>query len=149
MIVKGVVDETGEVIDGVEVVYVEFIIYESGNGQCDERFYDSTGEEWHLDEGATFRVTFRLTVTDGQGFDFATGYSGDAADFGDEDTGLVLVGGEAEQITDGECADGNCGPTLSPPAPVPCDNNGDSTGSSSALSIPLTRSELSGFNPVE
>lgn len=135
--------------DTVEVMEVEFTIFEPGPGECDQRFYDKANDTWYFDEGSVYLITFRLTVDDAQGFNFVSGAGGAATFDNFTDNGLTLVGGQAKQITDGACADGVCGPVPGDKIQPSCDNNTPGTGSGAALSLPLRTSELVGFTPVE
>ncbi|NVB38695.1 type IV pilin biogenesis protein [Pseudenhygromyxa sp. WMMC2535] len=142
---------TGLAVDGiqqaVEVFYVTFTIYEPGEQSCDSRWYDDEANEWVYDRGATYEVTFRLVVEDGQAFDFQNGYTlpgtyGDG--FG---SGGGLEGPVVEQV--GECTDGNCGAVLTTPDYSPCDPNESAPPVGGMTSIQTGSSELNGFTPLE
>ena len=55
-------------MEGVEVYYVEYTIYEPGDQSCDDAWYDPDTEEWIFDAGSTYTIRLRLTVRDGEGF---------------------------------------------------------------------------------
>jgi hypothetical protein len=154
IMMRGVVDTTGEtpqVVEGVEVAEITYFVYEPPTESCDPRFYDSDSGTWHHDEGATFRIAFRLTVDSTSGFNFQTGASEDAVDFADPgmQRGLTLVGIEQDRSA-GACEDGNCGPQPSAEPNVACDNNDDSPPSSStSYAIPISARQLQAFTPVE
>jgi len=161
--VTGVVDESttgGEepptVIDGVEVYFVEFTVYEPPQAICDPNFYDPTTQQWFQDPGATYVITFRLTADVASGFDLVNGAGGGGgggggpADFGAGfETGLTLA--SVQQIGSGNCPEGDCGPQLGNPSSAPCNNNaGGNAGSfGGRAALTVSHSELSGFTPVE
>ena len=147
--VTGLVDEDGDVVEGVEVLYMTFTVYELGDQSCDEHWYDPEEKAWQIDPGSTYEIKFRLTVTDE--FDFTAGatVSGDYGDgFGEAGGGLAgpIVG----QVTDGDCEGGLCGPYLGVSANRPCDpDDTEGTGAGDPTTIPLGWSELDGFSPLE
>ena len=136
------------VLDEAEVVEITFTVYEPGEGMCDPRWYDDRRGEWVTDRGATYELSFQLFANDGGGFDFLRGYQGDTVDFDEDfDTGLVMTA--PRQITTPICRDGNCGPTGEPPGLPPCDNGGGSGEPGRVLSVPLSRTEIMSFTPIE
>ncbi len=135
--------------DSIEIMEVEFTIYEPGPGECDPRFYDKNNDTWYFDEGSVYRITFRLTVDDAQGFNFVTGAGGAATFDNFTNNGLTLVGGQADQIRDGTCQDGVCGPVPGDKTQPSCDNNSPGASGGASLSLPLRSAELVGFTPVE
>jgi hypothetical protein len=157
--VSGVIDETTAaeeqptIIDGIEVYFVEYTMYEPPSAECDPAWYEAATETWHQDPGSSYRVTFRLTSTVSAGFNFQTGASTGGAgepDFGAGfQTGLVLE--SVEQLdAGGNCADGQCGPQVGTSAAQPCDLNEGASGiPSSAFALTVQQSELAGFTPVE
>jgi len=139
-----------QVIDGVEVISVTYTLYEPPTKVCDDRFHDKNSGVWYTDEGATFEVTFQLTAIAGKGFDFTQGAAGGPAEFPDGvSTGLVLE--SVTQVSDGACADGNCGPRIAAPSMAPCDNNGSpgSVGETSGFAVAIDARVISGFSPIE
>ena len=84
-------------------------------------------------------------LDDAAGFDLVGGW-GNKADV-DGDKGLTLQ--SVAQLTDGACADGNCGPVIATPAPVPCDNNAGGGAFTGAFTVPINQTEVVGFTPVE
>lgn len=156
--VTGVVDEdtVGEglspvLLDGVEVFYIEFTVYEPPSAECDSDWYDNASGQWYQDPGQTYVVTFRLTNTSGTPFDLAAGASDNTdIDFGGSFGGTGLVLDSVTQLGGSDCQDGDCGANPTPPGPTPCDNNDTpSTSNTSAFSLTVRQSELSGFTPVE
>jgi hypothetical protein len=153
--VTGVVDNGGPepvVVDGVEVYYVTYYIYEPSSGECDPRFYDTANREWYPDRGSTYELTFRLAADTNSGFEFNNGASGggSVADFEPGfDAGLQLV--SVEQSNDGSCDSGNCGAKVSPQPFVPCDNNPpeDEDVPTSSFAVPMGSKTLEAFTPIE
>ncbi len=154
IVMRGVVDNSGEtpqVVEGVEVAEITYFVYEPPSESCDPRFYDADSGTWHHDEGATFQIEFRLSVDSESGFNFQDGASEDAVDFTDPgmERGLTLVGVEQDRRA-GACEDGNCGPQPSAEPNVACDNNDDAPpSSSSSYAIPVAARQLQAFTPVE
>jgi hypothetical protein len=96
--------------------------------------------------GATFEISFRLVVKDGETFDFT---SGDvlADDYGD---GFGTTGGLTGPVVRQQvCADDNCGPVLKAPTNKPCDPNQNPPQIGGAISIQTGWAELQGFSPFE
>lgn len=160
ILVSGVVDESTvsddeqpTIIDGVEVYYIEYTMYEPPSEECDPAWYEAATETWHQDPGSSYRVTFRLTSTVSAGFNFQTGASTGGTgepDFGAGfGTGLALQ--SVEQLDEGgNCADGQCGPQVGTSATQPCDLNQGAAGiPTSAFALTVQKSELAGFTPVE
>ncbi len=150
--VTGVVDNnTGDIIDGVEVYFIEYTVYEPPSAICDPNFYDDDNEAWHDDPGSTYTITLRLTANVASGFDLINGAgAGSPADFEDGfEEGLTLE--SVAQIGSGECEGDGCGPQLGNPAPAPCNNNagGGTSNTSSRSALTISHSQLSGFTPVE
>jgi hypothetical protein len=151
IVVVGAVDDSGgtpEVIDGVEIYYVELTVYEPPISGCNTSFVDDPSTpEVEEDMGASYLLRFRLTADSGSGFNFTTGTNSAAVDFGAGFTrGLVLEA--VESITG---SDGSTGPISSQTGGLtPCEGQ-DPTGGSGASSVALTawQNELSGFTPVE
>ncbi|MEM7157187.1 MAG: hypothetical protein AAF799_30320 [Myxococcota bacterium] len=150
-------DDVPTVIDGVEVYFIEFTVYEPPAEVCDRAFYDVANAEWHPDPGSTYVLTFRLTADVASGFDLLNGAGndnggddGDGVDFGDgNETGLSFV--SVDQIGTGDCADGGCGPLVGNPFSAPCDNNsgGANAAAGTGAALAVTHKELSAFTPVE
>ncbi len=139
----------GELLPQFEIVDIEFMIFEPGAGICDPRFFNETTKEWVFDEGSTYVLTMRLLVDDTKGFQFQTGTDG-AIDIPGLADGLHMTnGGEAEQVVSGGCQDGICGPAPGDDAPPPCDNNDPDQVSAQEASVPISRTEVVGFDPVE
>jgi len=153
IVTRGVVDSSGEspvVVDGVEVVEITYFVHEPPTESCDPRFYDTSTQTWHVDQGATFELSFQLSVESGAGFNFQEGASEDSVTFSSPhfERGLSMTG--VEQSSGGACEDGNCGPEPDPTPNVACDNNdGESPGSTSSYVVPLTARQIGGFSPVE
>jgi hypothetical protein len=151
--VTGVVDsEAGlpdVVIEGIEVYYVEFTIYEPGSGECDPRFYDASTQTWHFDRGSTYTLLLRLTADLSSGFNFTSGTTSTAADFGAGfQAGLVVDA--VTQIQSPACPSGDCGPTYSSGSSVPCDNNVTNPPSGTrGFAVPATSLQVAGFTPIE
>jgi len=149
--VTGVVDQTtNEVIDGLEVYYIEFSLFEPGSFACDPRFYDSTTQTWHPDLGSTYQLTFRVTSELGSGFNFTTGTTSTTADFGAGfERGLTLE--SVEQVTPDNCPGGNCGSTPGTGAPPSCDANagGGAAPTAQGFAVTTATSQVPGFSPVE
>jgi hypothetical protein len=148
--ISGVVDaDTGEVVDGVEVYRVTYTLYDPGMPACDPRWYDASTETWHFDSGSIHEVTLRLTSYAGRGFDFSQGAAADGdASFENFSTGLIHE--STSQILDGNCEDGNCGPSVPTPQERACDNNQPAgTNPMPTLGLPLSTAVISGFTPVE
>jgi hypothetical protein len=141
-------DQVGAAVSGLEVYYIEFTVYEPGNDICDPLFFDEDNSEWHADQGSTYKITMRLLATDSSGFDLM-GAPG-VPDFGDgQFSGAGLDGPFVEQVLDGNCVDGNCGPAQGTPSVAPCDPNTDPNFMSTLASRSVGYSELRGFNPYE
>lgn len=140
------------IIEGVEVYYVTFTVYEPPSGECNPDFFDSTNNEWHFDQGSTYELTFRLTVDDASGFDFATG-SANTADFtggggGTYERGLVLD--SVEQVVPDDCPSGACGSEVGAVATTPCDNNPAPVEvATTSHAVPLASRQLQAFTAVE
>ncbi len=153
IVTRGVVDSSGEtptIVDGVEVVEITYFVHEPPTESCDPRFYDPSTQTWHIDQGATFEISFRLSVESSAGFNFQNGASEDTVEFSSPDfeRGLSLTG--VEQSGGGACDDGNCGPQPDPKPNVACDNNEDEPpASTSSYVVPLTARQIGGFSPVE
>jgi hypothetical protein len=140
------------VIEGVEIYFVTFTVYEPGGGECDPAFYDSANDRWYFDYGSTYELTFRLTSDTDSGFDFTAGAGSGTttADFGaGYEQGLTL-----ESVTqmndDAACPGGVCGPQPGAPSSTPCDENA-APGSVDLrqYAIPLSSRQVGAFTPVE
>lgn len=161
ILVTGVVDEdtvdpndptvNPTIIDGIEVYYIEYTVYEPPSGLCDPAWYDSNDDEWHVDPGSTYRITFRLTSSVSNGFNFQNGANG----AGDPDFGAGFATGltmeSVEQLDEGgNCANGECGPQIGTSASAPCDLNEEAAAiPTAAFAVTVQQSELAGFTPVE
>jgi hypothetical protein len=152
--VTGAVEDTTNaqtVIEGVEVYFIEYTVYEPPTAACDSDFYDASTGTWYQDPGSSFRITYRLTSTVSSGFNFQTGATGGPADFGAGfEQGLTLV--DVEQLDEGGvCPDGECGAVVGVSGDKPCDLNEEYTGSvaTASFSIAVQQSELDGFSPIE
>lgn len=151
--IRGVVDGAGEtptVVDGVEVAEVTYFVHEPPSESCDPRFFDSDTQTWHVDQGSTFQIRFRVSVDSETGFNFQSGASDEKVDFADPgfQRGLSLVGVEQERGAD--CEDGNCGPQPNAKPHIACDNNDDEDPSPTAsYAVPLSARQIRGFSPVE
>ncbi|MEE9386206.1 MAG: type IV pilin biogenesis protein [Nannocystaceae bacterium] len=141
-------DNPEELLEGVEIYYVEYLIYEPGTSACDDTWFNEDDGEWVFDRGSTYTIRMRLTVSDADGFDFVNG-SGYALedDEGFSESGLEL--GSVTQYDDGDCDDGVCGPQLGSSGHAPCKQEFEPAGSEGVSTIPLGWSELDGFSPVE
>jgi hypothetical protein len=154
ILVTGVVDQaTDQVIEGIEVFFIQFTLFEPGSFTCDPRFYDASTDTWYADFGSTYEVAFRLTADVDSGFNFITGSQAATADFGAGfQPGLTLA--SVTQVNDDNCAGGNCGATPgNTSAPVPCDNNsatgGAVPGTPTGFALSSTNAQIVGFTPVE
>ncbi|HWB75762.1 MAG TPA: type IV pilin biogenesis protein [Nannocystaceae bacterium] len=150
--VTGVADQSGPtdvVIEGIEVYYIEYTIYEPSSGECDPNYYDAANQEWHFDHGSTYTITFRLTADLSAGFNFTTGTTSTAADFGGGFTpGLVLDSVTQNQVP--SCPSGDCGPSFETASTAPCDNNTPAPSpGSTGFAVPTTSLQVAGFTPVE
>ena len=130
-----------------EVFYVTYTIYEPGGETCDSRWYDEAAGEWVFDAGATYEISFRLSVADGDPFDFLEGFALPADPSDGFGTAGSLVGPIVQQV--GSCPDGNCGAVLQAPKSSPCDPNDEAPGVAGAISVQTGWSELEGFSPLE
>jgi hypothetical protein len=152
--VTGVIDRGAAdgptIVEGVEVYRVTFTVFEPAAAECDARWYDEGAGQWHVDEGGVYELTFRLSALSSQGFDFTNGAGDGVADFGTSlgSAGLVLE--SVAQVTEGDCADGSCGPRVGAPAMTPCDRNAEEDDTPPpVVSMPLSTRVLPGFTPVE
>ena len=128
-----------------EVFYINFTVYEPGSEVCDGRWFDELTGEWQADPGATYEISFRLVVRDGEGFDFSSAYV--MPDYADGyGTSGALTGPIVEQVL---CNGDNCGPTLKTPKHSPCDPNTDPPPTGGAISISTGWTHLEGFTPLE
>ncbi|GEM_PF-1078587 len=142
--VTGVMD--GDVQSDLEVFYITYTIYEPGEASCDPRWYDDAEQEWIVDQGSTYELTFRLVNKGKAAFNFGNGDSlpqdpGDG--FG---TGGGLTMGSAEQSLDGDCADGNCGPSVGTKASKPCIPEPQIPEGPPAYSVQVAWGEVDGFS---
>jgi hypothetical protein len=129
-----------------EVFYISFTIYEPGTASCDSRWFNDETGEWEADPGATYEVTFRLVVENGQTFDFNSGYQL-AGNYGD---GFGTGGGLSGPVVDqADCEGENCGAVLKTPKNSPCDPNNNPPTIGGAISVQTGWSELEGFSPLE
>lgn len=146
--VTGLVDDGGNVVEGAEVYYITYTIFEPGDDDCNEHWYDPEDNEWKLDPGSTFEIIMRL-VAFGD-FDFRAGdeLPGTYIDGFGSATGLSEP--QVQQLQGPECPDGLCGPLLQVVGNKPCDPNEDPpSGSGAPVSLPVGWAELDGFSPVE
>jgi hypothetical protein len=142
--VTGLVDGEGQILG--EVFYIDFTIYEPGTSSCDSRWFDEDTGEWEADPGATYEITFRLVVEEGETFDFNSGYVL-PGNYGD---GFGQNGGLTQPVvTQTQCAGHNCGAVLPAPKTAPCDPNQNAPGGGGAISIQTGWAELEGFSPLE
>lgn len=144
--VTGLVDN-GSIVEGVEVYYVTFTIYEPGEPSCDPRWYDDDANEWIYDQGSTYELNFRLDTQDGDPFDFINGAGGtiDADGLFGAGSGLVMAAPEQNN----DCGNGRCGAVVGTKSTSPCDPNQPPVTTVQAQTIPIGYSELEGFSPVE
>ncbi len=153
IVIRGVVDNSGEepqIVDGVEVAEVTYFVHEPPTESCDPRFYDAGTDTWHTDQGASFQITFQLTVDSVTGFNFSSGAGEDAVEFDDPDFPRGLTEPSVTQDRGDACADGNCGPQPNATPMVACDNNADTPPTpTSSYVVPLNARQLSGFSAVE
>jgi hypothetical protein len=128
-----------------EVFYVIFTIYEPGTSSCDSRWFNDETGEWEADPGATYDVTFRLVVEDGQAFNFNNGYAlaGDYDGFGNNG------GLSGPSVNQADCEGENCGAVLKAPKTAPCDPNQNPSTIGGAISVQTGWSEIEGFSPLE
>jgi hypothetical protein len=152
--VTGVIDNGAAdgpaIIEGVEVYRVTFTVFEPAAAECDARWYDAAAGQWHVDEGAVYELTLRLTALSSQGFDFTDGAGDTVADFGSGVGAAGLVLESVTQVTEGDCDDGSCGPRIGAPSSTPCDGNVDESDAPAVVwSTPLNTRVLPGFTPVE
>ena len=132
-----------------EIYYISFLVYEPGENICDPRWND--GQEWVFDAGSTYEITYRLDVEPDKDIDFINGSGVNLPDLGDGFAGVTGLSPtpKVEQIRDGDCADGNCGPQSPPGSKKACDPNDYIDPSSGSQSIPMGWAELDGFSPLE
>jgi hypothetical protein len=141
--VTGLVNDTDQI---GEVFYITFTIYEPGTASCDSRWFNDETGEWEADPGATYDITFRLVVENGETFDFDSGYTL-AGDYGD---GFGTKGGLTGPVVDqADCEGENCGAVLKSPKTSPCDPNQNPPVVGGAISVQTGWSELEGFSPLE
>ena len=129
---------------GIEMYAVEYTVFESGTGSCDEGWYDPVEETWHFDQGATYTIRYSLAVNDASGFDLANG-----AGLGYLTDGGKLTALGVQQVLSNDCADGNCGPVPGVPSRPPCDPNNYQPPADVTYTIPLSTTELEGFSRLE
>jgi hypothetical protein len=135
----------GGVLAG-EVFYVSFTVYEPGTSSCDSRWFNDETGEWDADPGATYEITFRLVVEDGESFNFNSGYALE----NDYSDGFGVNGGLSEPVvTQADCEGQNCGAVLKSPKTKPCDPNQDPPSISGVISVQTGWAELEGFSPLE
>lgn len=153
IVIRGVADTSGdavELVDGVEVAEVTFYVHEPPTESCDPRFYDADANVWHTDQGASFQISFQLTVDSVSGFNFTSGAAEDAVEFDDPEFSRGLSGPSVTQDLGDACADGNCGPQPDAEPLVACDNNADTPPApTTSYVVPLSARQLSGFSAVE
>jgi hypothetical protein len=129
-----------------EVFYITYTIYEPGTASCDSRWFNDETGEWDADPGATYDITFRLVVEDGQSFNFNSGYVL-GGDYGD---GFGTNGGlSGPVVNQADCEGENCGAVLKAPKTTPCDPNQNPSTIGGAISVQTGWSELEGFSPLE
>lgn len=154
IVVVGAVDTSGgtpEVIDGIEVYFVEFTVYEPPTNGCNVDLVDDPSTpEVEEDLGSSYVLRFRLTADSGSGFNLITGTDSAAVDFGGGfSRGLTLE--SVDQIT-AEDGSGNAGPISSQTGGLtPCEADeppGLGSGASN-FAATITHKELSAFTPVE
>lgn len=149
--VTAIVNEAGNANAEIlaEVYYITFTVYEPAEQTCDPKWYDDVAKEWVFDAGSTYEITMRLDVDPDGTFDF-NGTGVDLSGLGDGlGSGNGLVVSDGEQIRDGDCADGNCGPQGGKPKSRPCDPNDYGNPQLGSQSIPMGWAELDGFSPLE
>lgn len=135
-------------LDGIEVVYVEYFIYEPGDSACDGDWFDEATGEWVFDQGSTYIIRLRLTVNESTGFDFENGSGHTLEDrYGFSTAGLEM--GAVEQVLAGNCQDGVCSPQLDAGGVRPCTGSESAASDGAVRSIPLSWAELDGFSPLE
>lgn len=153
IVIRGVVDTSGdvaEVVDGVEVAEVTYFVHEPPTQSCDPRFYDPDSDTWHVDQGASFQINFQLTVDSASGFNFSAGAAEDTVEFADPGFSRGLTLSDVAQDQSDACADGNCGPQPNAEPMAACDNNADAPPTATqSYVIPLSSRQLSGFSAVE
>jgi hypothetical protein len=153
--VTGVADAANpdQVIEGIEIYYVTYTLFEPGSFECDPRFYDASTQQWHPDLGSTYEITFRLTADATSGFNFTTGTTSPDATFAAGfQPGLTLE--SVTQVNADDCPGGNCGAVPDGGgAPAPCNNNatgaGGAGGTPAGFALASTQAQISGFTPVE
>ncbi len=134
-------------VPNVEVYTIEYTIYEPGTSACDPKWFDATTGTWYYDEGSTYVITYRMTATDGQGFDLINGAGAGFTIPGGGGGGLALV--SVEQMIGGDCGDGICGPQTGIPRNIPCSPTQATSGSAEPYSIAITSTEIDGFRRLE
>jgi hypothetical protein len=156
ILVTGVIEpgeapEENTVIDGVEVYFVEFTVFEPPTAICNPAFYDPETDTHHRDVGSSFVLTFRLTADLVNGFNFQTGTQNESVDFGAGFTrGLVLE--SVEQVSGAACPSGNCGPqgALAGAGTAPCaPPEGMMPGGMGRFAVPVRSAQIHAFSPIE
>jgi hypothetical protein len=150
--VTGVVDTTNGtpvVVEGAEVYYVTYTVFEPGESSCNEDFYDAANDTWYFDQGSTYEITFRLVTDANTGFNFINGASPTGLDFGGGFTpGLTLS--SVTQVTTADCPGGACGIVAGSGGSTPCDNNTTAPpAATSGFAVPTSTAQINGFTPVE
>ena len=135
------------VIEGVETYSIEFKVYQPSILDCDARFYDKDSGEWYTDPGSTYTIRMTLSSRDGEPFDLIDG--GGVTIPNGSNSGAGLVMGAVEQVRDGDCADGTCGPAQGTPSITPCDPNNNPLGAPTRGARGMGYSEVRGFTPYE
>ena len=158
ILVTGVVDEdtvgpglSPVLLDGVEVYFIEFTVYEPPSAECDTDWFNSATGQWYSDPGQTYLLRFRLTNTAATPFDLAAGATDNATvDFGASFGSSGLELDSVTQLGGTDCQGGDCGANAAPSSSTPCDNNSESASTpTTAFSLSAHQSELAGFTPVE
>lgn len=150
--VTGVVDTTNGtpvVVEGAEVYYITYTVYEPSDGACNDDFYDAANDTWYFDQGSTYEITFRLVTDSNTGFNFTSGAVPAGLDFGGGFTpGLTMS--SVTQVTTAECPGGACGIVAGSGGSVPCDNNAAvPPPTASGFAVPTNTAQINGFTPVE
>jgi hypothetical protein len=153
VVITGAADTSSgeaQIIEGVEVVFIEFTVYEPPDPGCNDAFVDASGQ-LVADVGSTYILRFRLTSDNTSGFNLTTGSTGTSTTFGGfSDNGLTLQ--DVEQLGTDNGGTGNSGPVsslTSGNAPCAPGTGGGAPLDNSAFAVPIRSATISGFSPVE